>query len=668
MRQLLRVLAIGVVILCGAAARGGDGTKPTAYDIAAASSASDVRLSPDGTKVLYLLTTRRHEKDAKPSNEDTLGGWKVERQVWLAPADGASEPRQLTFAKEKASEPAFLPDGSGVSFLRPVGGRTKLFVMRLDGGEPRPIDLGAYEPESYRWSSDGNAIAFTATAPETDGEKLLKWESGGATDVGNEWRNSRLYTCKATGGEVHPVTDGSRNIVEFDWSPDQSQFAVVQSESADPYHVSGLHATYVISATDGSIVRPLQTVSQQIAGICYSPDGNSIAFMTASRQTMSLMPVLMVFNPESKGGVNVVRGSDLTLVSCVWAGDSSAVIALAHQKTKSVLLRCKIGTDPLPLSDAGRFVDAGLSADRAGKRIAFLSSTPSDPVAPSVLDLEGGALARPVANVNPQIKDWTLGKMEVYRWKNPDGTEIEGVLTIPSRGSAPFPLMVFPHGGPDAVSSERFSGWTHYFAARGIAVLSPNYRGSFGYGADFYRANCGKLGEIVVPDIESGVDALIKEGRVDPEKLVYGGWSWGGYTTAWTIGQTTRYKAAVVGAGVVDVVAQYATSDINHGHAAQWEFGGNPWANPDKFGESVNPIAHIAKIKTPTLIIHGEKDQRVGYVNAQLLHRALLDQNVRTRFLSYPREPHGFTEPAHTMHMLQAWADWYAAQLAPAEH
>lgn len=667
MRQLVRALVVGVLAVGAARVWAVDEARPTARDIAAMSSVGDVRISPDGTRLAYLVTTRTHDASAKPTDEDTMGGWKVERQLWLAPVDGGGAPRQMTFAKEKVSNPAFTPDGKAVSFVRTSGGKAKLHVLPLDGGEARAVDLDGSTPAVYRWSEDGTKIAFTANPKETDEEKAAKWASGGAVDVGNEWKQARLYIADAAGGNVRAVTDGMFNIIDFDWSPDGETFAVVQTASSDPYEESSRHSAYLISAKDGSIVKPLQTTQQQIDGISFSPDGSRVAFMTTSKQALSWLSVLMVFDLKGNMGANVVNKMEMTLAGYAWAGDSASVYALAHERTRSRWYRCAFGQDPVPLGDTGRFIDEGLDVDDAGKRIACVSSTPREALAPSVVEIESGPEARAVAEVNPQVKEWSLGTMEVVTWKNPDGLEIEGLLLVPQGASEPMSLMVMPHGGPDAVSSERFTGWGHYFAARGYAVLYPNYRGSFGYGADFYRANTGKLGEIVIPDIESGVDSLIKEGRVDPERLVYGGWSWGGYTTAWTIGQTTRYKAAVVGAGVVDVVAQYATSDINHGVAAQWEFGGDPWRTPEKFGESVNPIAHVTKIKTPTLIIHGEEDTRVGHVNAVLLHRALLDLGVKTRFLSYPREPHGFQEPAHTEHMLKAWAEWYEAHLTAAK-
>ncbi|EYF00129.1 peptidase S9, prolyl oligopeptidase [Chondromyces apiculatus DSM 436] len=288
-----------------------------------------------------------------------------------------------------------------------------------------------------------------------------------------------------------------------------------------------------------------------------------------------------------------------------------------------------------------------------------MSSTPSDLHAPTLLDLKTGALDVLLPQAH-RTEGWAPVKTEVVRWKNPDGIEVEGILTLsPHAPTGPTPLLVSPHGGPDAVSQERFDLFARYFAARGYAVLRPNYRGSFGYGLDFYAANRGRLGAIEFADIESGVDALIASGRVDPQRLYYGGWSWGGYITAWTIAHTSRYRAAIVGAGVIDVVTQYILSDINHGAAADWEFRGNPWKAPQRFADS-NPLRFLHQIKTPTLIFHGESDDRVPPMQGRALYRALTDIGCETRLLLYPREPHGFQEPAHRAHLWATWNAWYA--------
>lgn len=159
------------------------------------------------------------------------------------------------------------------------------------------------------------------------------------------------------------------------------------------------------------------------------------------------------------------------------------------------------------------------------------------------------------------------------------------------------------------------------------------------------------------------MDALIASGRVDRGRLVYGGWSWGGYLTTWTIGHTERYRAAVAGAAVVDVVSQYALSDVNHGIAAQWEFQGDPWRDPQKFA-AANPMASLHRAVTPTLVLHGLADRRVGYTSAVILHRALLDVGCEVELYAYPGEPHGFEDPRHVIHVLETWAGWYDRHLA----
>jgi dipeptidyl aminopeptidase/acylaminoacyl peptidase len=308
----------------------------------------------------------------------------------------------------------------------------------------------------------------------------------------------------------------------------------------------------------------------------------------------------------------------------------------------------------------GRAIAGELAADAGGRRLAFLSSTPAQTASPTVFDVETGS-ASVAVDLNPQVAEWDLGTTEVVTWRSPEGPEIEGVLTVSPRAEEgkPGPLLVMPHGGPDSVSVLSFDSRAAFFAARGYSVLRPNYRGGTGYGRAFYAANRGRLGEIEFLDIEAGVDALIGAGRVDPRRLYYGGWSWGGYLTAWTVGHTSRYRAAVAGAAVVDTVTQYVLSDINHGVAAEWEFLGNPWTGWERFDRS-NPMRSLAKVTTPTLVIHGRQDDRVSFTQGQILYRALRDGGCEVEFLAYPREPHGFTEPAHVVHALNAWADWYA--------
>lgn len=656
-KTLLFVVSLFVLLLASVSAQ----VAPTAQDIVAMSSASAPAISPDGKTIAYILTSRTLDAEAKPSDTDKTGGWKTERQLYVVAPDAA--PRQLTFSKERTSDARWSPDGTSISFVRQHEGKSRLMVMRLDGGEPRVVDAGKFEPQSYAWSPDGKSIAFLATLPLTEEEKTAKWKSGNGNVYGGEWRPSQLFVVPVEGGTPRQVTKGSENISAFEWAPDGTRFAVVVAASADPYDVSSLQTTRVISATEGRVLRRLETEPKSIGAIHFSPDGNWVAY-EKGEGTLSLLNFLAVRCVASKctdeTARNAAKKIDPTLAGFVWAADSKSILSHVSERTTSAIYRLSLdGATTQKIGAGDRIVRTDLSPDKAHRFIAFNSASASEPSNPTIFDAQTGQ-SRVVVQLNPQIAKWSLGKQEVFRWKNAAGNEIEGVLLVTplaEPGVAP-PLMVMPHGGPDSVTSNDFSSWANYFASHGFSVFRPNYRGSTGYGFDFYAANRGRLGEIELEDIESGVDALIAAGKADPNRLVYGGWSWGGYLTVYTIGHTNRYKAAVAGAAVVDTGLQYAMSDINHGVAAQWEFKGNPWLQPENFARA-NPLLSLAKVKTPTLIIHGEADDRVPLPNGIILFSALRDIGTPVRMLTYPDEPHGFTNPAHNAHMLGEWLAWY---------
>jgi dipeptidyl aminopeptidase/acylaminoacyl peptidase len=632
--------------------------RPTLEELVGLRAVSAPQLSPDGASIAWVLTTRRLDAAAKPSDDDRSGGWKTERQLYVAPVAGGA-PRQLTFAKENPGSPQWTPDGSAIAFLR----NRKIQVLPMAGGEARTIETGALEPQAFAFSPDGRSIAFTATAALTAEEKNAKWRSGGANVFEGEWRNASLYVVNvgvdANGGEPRRMTDGKEHVNGFTWSPDGTRLGVIAAESADPYFSFSLRTPKVIAAADGALVRQLDTQPRTLGSMRWSPDGRRVAWEKTD-QTLSLIHVLAVHDLESGQTWNAAAKLDPTLAGFVWSPDSRSLVIHVYEKTASRFYRVSAdGSSVTPIPFDGRIVRSSLAHDRARQTLAFYSATPASPGDVTTLDLASGA-TRVVTSLHPEASGWTLGTAEIVRWKSPEGAELEGVLTVTpdAKPGVPPPLMVMPHGGPDSVTSNDFSAWVHYFAANGFSVFRPNYRGGLAYGRQLYTANRGRLGEIEMLDIESGVDALIRAGKADPKRLVYGGWSWGGYLTTWTIGHTNRYRAAVVGAGITDTVLQYATSDINHGIAGEWEFHGNPWLQPERFARS-SPLHSLAKVRTPTLIIHGERDERVPLPHAVLLYRALKDVGTPVRLLTYPDEPHGFTNPAHNAHMLGEWLAWY---------
>ena len=638
--------------------------RPLPHDMAQLRQLRGVAISPDGSRVAYIVRDPRFDASARPSPEDTKGGWKIEQQLWIAGRDGKKPPLQLTFGEGEVAGARFSPDGRDLAFVRVKAGKAKLHILHLGGGEARAVDLGKHEPQAIEWTPDGRAIAFLAKRPRSDDDEAARWRRGGAIAWDREWEQVHLFVVDRAGGKPRHVNRGNDSVVQFRLSPDGKRFALVTAASSDPYEGATRHKLAVVSASDGQVERELEDgkTTTVIPSVAWSPDGRMLAYSTTASGFSHIdeLRVVRVDRGDAKA-IDVARGLDLTLSGFAWTGDSRALVANALSRTRTALYRLPLGGKQTRLP-AGDHILFDLDGDERGRFAVTPGATARGPADPTVVDLRSGK-SWTVASINPQVAEWKLAPTQLVAWKGKDGAALDGLLTVSSSGGGKAPpLLVMPHGGPDSVSLEAWSAWPQFFAARGYSVFRPNYRGGTAYGRAFYEANRGKLGDIEFADIESGVDHLIKTGQADPDRLFYGSWSWGGYLSAWTLGHSKRYRAIMVGAGIVDVAIQYVTSDINHGVIADWEFLGRPWSKPEVF-ERANPSSSLKGASTPTLIIHGQNDARVDFVNARILHRALADLGVDVTMWAYPREPHGFQEPAHIQHMLEVWGAFNDAHL-----
>lgn len=643
--------------LCTGSAFAAGADRPTARDIAGLTRAGSMDLSPDGTMIALDMTTYTYDSTADYSPGDKLAGWSRDTQVYLLPREGG-DLRQLTRGDAGARAPKWSPDGSRIAFRRTVDGSSRILILPLDGGEARVLDTGKLEPGEFEWSPDGSHIAFIAELPMTHEEKVERWKTGGTVHYGEEYRPNNLYVIPVDGGEALQIDPGLWNVVSFRWAPTGDRFAVLTSRTSDPYEVSSLLTPRIISAVDGHEIAVADTTVRGIEGLGWSPDGRYLAW-TAGVNTLSLMNALMVYDTGNDTLWNAAADLDITLSGFAWAPDGS-IYAHLLRKTRSQICHFIVGEGRfqfLGLLDRAYYGD--FEIDPTGRYILDFSSTPYSPPDPTLYDLKFGR-SEVVTALNPVTESWPHGEIKVVDWVNAEGVTIEGILMLPpttAQDTLPPPLMVQPHGGPDSVSRESWYRWGVYFNARGYAVFRPNYRGGFGYGRDFYAANRGRFGELEQMDIESGVDSLITWGMVDSSRMVFTGWSWGGYITDWMLAHTHRYKAMVSGASVFDPTLGYALSDINHGVAAEWEYKGNPWLQRENFDRAA-PIRFIENASTPTLILHGEQDDRVPFAQSIMLYRALKDLGVPCEFYAYPREPHGPREPAHTTDYLTRWGDW----------
>ena len=634
-------------------------TRPLPHDIAQLRGVRDVAISPDGSRIAYVVRAPRFDTAAKPAPDDTKGGWKIDQQLFLVDRRGG-EPLQLTFGEQSVQSARFSPDGRDLAFVREKGGKPSLSILHLGGGEARAVDVGEYLPQAFDWMPDGS-LAFLAERPRSAADKEARWRRGGAVAWDREWEQIHLFVVGRGGGKVRHVNRGTDTVVGFRVSPDGATIALVTAPSSDPLIVFTRQRLALVRAADGQLVRELEPARHPIAALEWSPDGRYLAYATTASGFSHIDELKVVRADSSARPVNLAAGLDLTMVGIAWSG-SRAVVAAALARTRTALYRMPVDGGKARELPRAEHIVSSLSGDRRGRFAVSVGATSRAPADPVVIDLASG-VTRAVAALNPETAKWSLAPTEVVKWKNREGTALEGTLvrTSTGGGKAP-PLLVMPHGGPDGVTSIAWGTWSQYFAARGYSVFMPNYRGGTGYGRAFYEANRGRLGEIELMDIESGVDRLIATGKADPDRLFYGSWSWGGYLAAWTLGHSKRYRAIMVGAGVVDTMVQYVLSDINHGEVADWEFKGRPFTHPEVWEKS-NPVHSLRGARSPTLIIHGQEDPRVGFVNAQILHRALTDLKIPVTMWAYPREPHGFREPAHVQHMLEVWGAFNDAHL-----
>jgi dipeptidyl aminopeptidase/acylaminoacyl peptidase len=304
------------------------------------------------------------------------------------------------------------------------------------------------------------------------------------------------------------------------------------------------------------------------------------------------------------------------------------------------------------------------SVDAAKKRVVFKKAAEDRAEDLWMMNTDGSE-QRCLTDLNPQVKEWTLGTMESITWTSPDGTMIEGVLIKPA-GYVPgrtYPLITILHGGPEWSWwygwHAAWHQWGQLLASNGYTVLLPNPRGSNGYGWEFVEANSRDWGGGDLRDVLAGIDHVIESGVADSTRLGLCGWSYGGYLTAWAVTQTNLFKAAVMGAGPTDLVSFYDVTPCQSVFDAY--FGVSAHADKDRYKDR-SPLYYVEDVRTPLLILHGKNDFGVDVSQAQILHGALMREGKRVHLEVYPGEGHHFHQRDNqidSMNRILAWFDKY---------
>jgi dipeptidyl aminopeptidase/acylaminoacyl peptidase len=629
---------------------------------------TELALSPDGSQVVYAI------REPLMTDEES----KMITHLYLASTEGG-EPVQLTYGQHSNSAPKWSPDGRYIAFLSTrANDKANLFVMRANGGEAWALtNYDKTDITQLDWSPDGQSIAFLmAEPPSEEKEKARKAKDDFILwDVDFDFVH--LYRVPFVVGprdlpEVKQITRGRFHLLGFAWLPNgqrlaithrptpvdevwpETRLATVPAEVADdgePYDLDGL--------TDIALVADFNVVPK------LSPDGAWIACGTSDRPVRWAFANRIVLYPVAGGEPHPLAATaDAQCELLGWSTNGSQVYVAEVSGVNSQVWALPTSGEPgHPLTDTPS-LKGPFTVNRAGQ-IAFVGQDFDQINAVYLLDSPTDA--EKLIGLAPLPPDWPdapLPKTEVIRWPASDGLEVEGIVIYPFdyQPGQRYPLIVDVHGGPAGVFGRSFLASPERYcdvvglAERGFAILRANPRGSSGYGKDFRFANQGDWGGGDYQDIMVGVDYLIDQGLVDPDRLGMMGWSYGGYMTSWTITQTDRFKAACVGAGVTNLMSFNGTADIPSFIPDYFE--AESWDDLEPYRQH-SAMFQVKGVKTPTLIQHGAEDIRVPLSQGRELYNALKRQDVPVEMVIYPRQGHSVSEPRLRIDVWQRSVAWF---------
>jgi dipeptidyl aminopeptidase/acylaminoacyl peptidase len=636
-------------------------------DLAHLRTPSAPTLSADGR--LLVVAVGRIDLEADEYRSD----------LWLLPADGSASPRRFTSGRRDL-QPRFSPDGRQIAFLRAgENDKPQLHVMAIDGGEPRRVGEPPLGVEAFAWSPDSTRIAYTARVPE-------QGRYGTDKDVPPEKEPPRRITtfqyrldnlgftfdrrphvfvvdALADGAEPVQVTRGDYDHGNPAWSPDGRSLAFVSArhETRDEDAISDV---FVAPASGGDAVR-VTTGDLAVSRPAFSPDGATLWFCGTDPDLVGSPAVL--WSAPADGSAKPERLTDPERFDhepAFGAGllpllvDEQAVTTVSLRRGAVGLYRFPVdGGEPEQLIGGQRTVH---DYDVAGGVIAAVVSDPTS--AGEVVVLAGGR-ERTLSDFGALLaRSASLRPMQELEATAPDGVGVHGWVLKPA-GTGPFPVVLMVHGGPFA-----HYGWTLFdeaqvYAGAGYAVVMGNPRGSAGYGESHGRAIVGDFGNLDAKDVLALLDAAVEDPDLDGDRVGVMGGSYGGFMTTWLVAHDDRFRAAISERACNAFDSFEGSSDI--GWFFVQKYNGT---DPERVAAQ-SPLTHVDGIRTPMLLIHSEQDWRCPVEQVQRLFVALKQRKVEVELLLFPGEGHELTRsglPSHRVARFEAVLDWWQRHLKPA--
>jgi dipeptidyl aminopeptidase/acylaminoacyl peptidase len=645
-----------------------------AEDMLAIKTVSDVQLSPDGGRVAWVLSEIDGEKD------------EYRTSIWVMTTDGGV-PVQFTQGPRHDTAPRWSPDGSSLAFLSDRDGEgPQLFVMPVSGGEGRrltALELGAGPAE---WSADGTRLLFAAPqfieTPPQDRKARELWDlrprhvtrahykQDGAGYILD--RRTHLFAVPAEGGEVEQLTTGDGNDLTPAWSPDGRQIAFSRTRSGKEDYI--LTDIWLLDLTSGSQRQLTDEIGRAVSP-SWGPDGRTIACYGTDQQEHGLGdPHNRVWLIPMDGGeprrltADYDRSVFLPLFpqvapGPVWAADGENLTFIAADAGRTTIVRAAVADGSVTSVVIGARQIMSMSSPAGAGRIAFIASQADNPTDLFLCDRDGRGERRLTEVNRALLAGLVLPAVERRTLAGPNGVECDGWLVRPAQGGGPTPLLLDIHGGPHGFFADAFplsALYWYVLAGRGWSVLALNPSGSGSYGKEFAHSLRGRWGEYDLPEQLAAIDDLIAEGVADGERLAVTGYSYGGFMSAWLIGHTDRFKAAVVGAPAVNQESMHGTSDIGMWFCP-WGMRGDIFAERSTF-RRLSPVNYCDRVTTPTLVLQGEADDRCPIGQGEEFFIGLLAAGkVPAEMVRYPGSSHSFRlsgRPSHRLDYYRRLVEW----------
>jgi dipeptidyl aminopeptidase/acylaminoacyl peptidase len=635
----------------------------------------DPQISPDAQWIAYSVKTPLLKED------------KNEERIWMISAAGG-EAIALTVEGTSSSHPRWSPDGKYIAYLSARNdGKTQVWLLNRRGGEAQRLTNTPQDIDELAWSPDSTRLALLMRDASREELDAFKDQDDKDSDKDKEakekkpkgqrpWvidrrqfkqdeigyldrRRTHAYIFDMAKRSLTQITSGDYDDDQIAWSPDGRQLAFASNRSTpDPdatYNVD-IWTVATDNADKGAHLTQVTKSPGEDREPAWSPDGKWIAYSTR------LDPAVFEYGTKHLAVISATGGEAKVLTQSFdrmisephFSPDGKTIYFVADDDGALNLCGIPAAGGEITRPIGGKLVVNGYDVAKNGD-IAAQVATIDRP--DEIFTIPGGKLTQVTRTNDALFAQLKLSHGEYVHFKSKDGTNVSGYLYKPLDYTAgkKVPTILRPHGGPVWAYYAEFAHLAQLFAANGYAVLFPNPRGSTGYGQKYDQAILADWGNKDFQDDMAMVDYAVQQGIADPDRLGVGGWSYGGISTNFIITQTTRFKAAISGAGEF----LYSTNYGHDHYQRDWETElGRPWEKKALW-DKMSPFYRVTSITTPTLIMGGNIDWNVPIINGEQMYQALKSLGKTTELVVYPDEYHEFSTPSHIKDRLERYMAWY---------